>query len=247
MISKDPRHGLLETRTKREVMDIPEPNLLREMFPYAEVPRIVFDGKSVPMEPAKEFFITDTTFRDGQQARPPYTVEQIVAHLRHAQQARRSERRHPRVASSSSTARRTRKPCGSAWSWATDTRRSPAGSARPRTTSSSSRSMGLKETGILTSASDYHIFLKFKKTRAQMLDHYLDLVTTALESGLDAVRCHLEDITRADFDGFIIPFVAEADGAGAGSRARSSRSGCATRWATACRTPRPRCREAFRR
>ena len=40
-----------------------------------------------------------------------------------------------------------------------------------------------------------------------MLHHYLDLVTTALNAGLDSVRCHLEDITRADFDGFIIPFV----------------------------------------
>ncbi|NLN77094.1 MAG: histone-lysine N-methyltransferase, partial [Armatimonadetes bacterium] len=69
------------------------------------------------------------------------------------------------------------------------------------------KEMGLSETGILTSASDYHIFLKFKKTRAQMMEHYIDLVSTALESGLDSVRCHLEDITRADFDGFIIPFV----------------------------------------
>jgi isopropylmalate/homocitrate/citramalate synthase len=69
------------------------------------------------------------------------------------------------------------------------------------------KQMGLKETGILTSSSDYHIFLKFKKTRTQMLEHYVDLVTTALDSGLDSVRCHLEDITRADFDGFIIPFV----------------------------------------
>ncbi|HEY3376066.1 MAG TPA: cache domain-containing protein, partial [Armatimonadota bacterium] len=67
--------------------------------------------------------------------------------------------------------------------------------------------LGLKETGILTSASDYHIFLKLKKTRAQAMDDYLSLVATALESDLHAVRCHLEDITRADFYGFIVPFV----------------------------------------
>ncbi len=48
------------------------------MFPYLEVPRVLFDGKSVPMEPARDFFITDTTFRDGQQARAPYKVEHIV-------------------------------------------------------------------------------------------------------------------------------------------------------------------------
>ena len=39
------------------------------------------------------------------------------------------------------------------------------------------KAMGLKETGILTSASDYHIFLKLKKTRSQALDSYLDIVS----------------------------------------------------------------------
>ena len=78
MIIKDPNSGLLQPMVRREVQDVTEPNLLREMYPYTEVPRVLFDGKSVPMEPASEFFITDTTFRDGQQARPPYRVEDIV-------------------------------------------------------------------------------------------------------------------------------------------------------------------------
>jgi len=78
MISRDPRWGLLTPISRRDVLEVTEPNLLRDMFPYVEVPRIVFDGKIVPMEPANDFFITDTTFRDGQQARPPYKVEQIV-------------------------------------------------------------------------------------------------------------------------------------------------------------------------
>ena len=42
------------------------------------MPRIVFDGNVEPLDPAPDFLITDTTFRDGQQARPPYTVGQIV-------------------------------------------------------------------------------------------------------------------------------------------------------------------------
>jgi hypothetical protein len=58
-------------RGSREVQDVTEPNLLREMFPYHAVPRIVFDGAAEPLDPAPEFLITDTTFRDGQQARPP--------------------------------------------------------------------------------------------------------------------------------------------------------------------------------
>ena len=62
----------------REVQEVAEPNLLRDMFPYHAVPRIIFDGAVEPLDPAPEFLITDTTFRDGQQARPPYTAGQIV-------------------------------------------------------------------------------------------------------------------------------------------------------------------------
>src|SRR5258708_23980628 len=64
---------------KHELIDVAEPNLIREQFPYDAVPRIIFDREFEQPEPAPDFFITDTTFRDGQQARPPYTVEQIIA------------------------------------------------------------------------------------------------------------------------------------------------------------------------
>jgi len=67
---------------------------------------------------------------------------------------------------------------------------------------------GLKETGILTSCSDYHIFLKLNLSRKEALQQYLDIVATALEQGITP-RCHLEDITRADFYGFVIPFAQE--------------------------------------
>ena len=66
---------------KHHLVDIQEPNLMREVFPYTEVPHIDFDHKLLPIDPAEELFITDTTFRDGQQARPPYTVKQIDDHL----------------------------------------------------------------------------------------------------------------------------------------------------------------------
>ena len=67
------------------------------------------------------------------------------------------------------------------------------------------KSFGLKETGILTSVSDYHIFLKLKSTRAKILDEYLGIVKSALEAGIRP-RCHFEDITRADINGFCLPF-----------------------------------------
>lgn len=206
MISKDPKWGLLQPVVRREVVDIEKPNLLRDMFPYTDVPRVVFDGKSVPMEPARDIFITDTTFRDGQQSRPPYTADQIVriydmlsrlggpnGVIRVSEFFLYSDRDKEAVRKCLELGHRY--PIVTGWIRAT------------KEDFKLVKDMGLKETGILTSASDYHIFMKFNKSRAQMLYHYVDLVTTALESGLEAVRCHLEDITRADFDGFIIPFV----------------------------------------
>ena len=68
--------------------------------------------------------------------------------------------------------------------------------------------MGLKECGILVSCSDYHIFSKLKKNRKQAMDDYLAVIKDALETGIRA-RCHFEDITRADFYGFVVPFATE--------------------------------------
>ena len=64
----------------------------------------------------------------------------------------------------------------------------------------------LKESGMLTSASDYHIFHKQRQTRQQAFDQYISVVEAALEAGIRP-RCHLEDVTRADWEGFVFPFV----------------------------------------
>ena len=45
-------------------------------------------------------------------------------------------------------------------------------------------------------------------TRRQAFDHYLSVVEQAFEAGISP-RCHLEDLTRADFYGFVVPFVNE--------------------------------------
>jgi hypothetical protein len=67
------------TAQKRPLAEVEEPNLLRSMFPYHDVPKIAFDpAAEVSVDPPQEFFITCTTFRDGQQARLPYTAQQIV-------------------------------------------------------------------------------------------------------------------------------------------------------------------------
>jgi isopropylmalate/homocitrate/citramalate synthase len=67
---------------------------------------------------------------------------------------------------------------------------------------------GIRETGILTSASDYHIYLKLGSTRRAISEHYLRVVQIALDRGI-VPRCGFEDITRADIYGFCIPFAIE--------------------------------------
>lgn len=67
----------------------------------------------------------------------------------------------------------------------------------------------IKETGILMSVSESHMFDKMGlKTKEEAEDKYLKTLDYALDHGLK-VRCHLEDVTRADIEGFVIPFSKE--------------------------------------
>lgn len=194
------------TGKRREVDHKDEPDLLRDLFPYSEVPRVKFDFVNVPIDPPDEVYITDTTFRDGQQARPPYTVKQTVDlyDLLHKLSGpngviRKSEfflySEKDREAVAKCLERGYKFPEVTGWIRAV------------KSDFQLVKDMGLKETGILTSASDYHTFLKLGKNREKAMESYLDLVKTALDSGLECVRCHLEDLTRADFYGFIVPYV----------------------------------------
>ena len=192
---------------KHHLVDIQEPNLMREVFPYTEVPHIDFDHKLLPIDPAEELFITDTTFRDGQQARPPYTVKQIdtifdFLHRLSGPQGviRQSEfflyNDRDRQAVEACRAKGYRYPEITGW-----IRAVPADLQLVQ-------DMQLNETGILTSVSDYHIFLKLNMSRKEALEKYLVIVREALQRGIRP-RCHFEDVTRADIFGFCIPFALE--------------------------------------
>ena len=61
-----------------QLVDVEEPNVFRNLFPYEEIPKIAFNDRIVPHNMPEDIWITDTTFRDGQQSRAPYTTEQIV-------------------------------------------------------------------------------------------------------------------------------------------------------------------------
>jgi isopropylmalate/homocitrate/citramalate synthase len=190
-----------------KLANVGKPNLFRETFPYAEFPKTIFDKQKAPQEIPEKIWITDTTFRDGQQARPPYKAGQILriydllheidggtGLIRQCEFFLYSKRDQEAVTLCKE--REYKFPQITGWI------RAVADDFKLV------KKMGLGETGILTSASDYHIFLKLRKTRAQAMDAYLDIVKTALDSDV-IPRCHFEDITRADFKGFVLPFAAE--------------------------------------
>jgi isopropylmalate/homocitrate/citramalate synthase len=190
-----------------QLQDVSQPNLYRDVFPYSEFPKVAFEERSVPMEIPADFWITDTTFRDGQQARPPYLPEQVarIYDFLHQIDGGTGLIRQSEFFLYSDKDRRAVELCqekGYEFPEITGWIRATPADFKYVT------QMGLKETGILTSASDYHIFLKLKKTRAQAMAAYLDIVKAALDNGIRP-RCHFEDITRADYDGFILPFAAE--------------------------------------
>lgn len=192
---------------KYELKDVTEPNLQKGIFPYSEISRIDFDHKIYPLNPAEEILITDTTFRDGQQARPPYTVQQIVdlftllsklggphGVIRQSEFFLYSKKDRDAVAACQALGL----PFPEITGWI----------RANKDDVQLVKDAGLQETGILTSASDYHIFLKLNKTRRQALDDYLGIVKSILDAGIKP-RCHFEDITRADIYGFCIPFAME--------------------------------------
>ena len=71
------------------------------------------------------------------------------------------------------------------------------------------KDIGLRETGILVSCSDYHIFYKMRMTRREAMESVFKCHPGMLGDRYFSPRCHLEDITRSDIYGFVIPFCLE--------------------------------------
>jgi isopropylmalate/homocitrate/citramalate synthase len=200
------------------LVDATEPNLLEETFDYDLPPRIrfegpitaVIDGRPVEFDPReavnRDIFITDTTFRDGQQARPPYTVEQMVtiydlmAKLGGPNGVIRPTEFFLYTKNDRETLDRCRE-LGHKYPECTGWIRAVKGDFRLV------HEANLAESGMLTSCSDYHVFQKLKfPSRQACMDSYCEVVDAAFEAGVRP-RCHLEDVTRADIEGFVLPFV----------------------------------------
>ena len=207
-LQMNPHTNLLEKNEFDYVLqDVAEPNLYRIMFDYEHIPRIAFNMRHVPMAMPEKIWITDTTFRDGQQSTSPFTVKQIVdmyklmsrlggpkGIIRQSEFFLYSEK--DRSALKACQDLGLKFPEITTWIRATEKDFELVKNA------------GVAETGVLVSCSDYHIFKKMNLTRAQAMDKYLGIVKSALSYGIKP-RCHFEDITRADFYGFVVPFANE--------------------------------------
>jgi len=204
IVYDDHTNLLRENYYEYEVQDVPEANLFPEIFTFDEIPKIAFNQRLVPMRMPKDIWMTDTTFRDGQQSRAPFTAEQILRlyDLMHDLGGpngliRQCEffvySQQDRQALAMCQERGYRFPEITTWIRATESDFQLV------------KELGVRETGILVSCSDYHIFNKMNLTRKQAMDKYLGVVKMARERGI-VPRCHFEDITRADFYGFVVPF-----------------------------------------
>jgi isopropylmalate/homocitrate/citramalate synthase len=206
MLEISKKSNLLEQKTYRyDLQDVEKPNLYREVYSYTEVPKVPFNHRRVPMNMQSEIWITDTSFRDGQQSVEPYSVKNIVDLYEKLHRLggpkgiiRQTEffvySKKDREALEACRALGYEFPEITTWIRAT------------KEDFKMVHDIGIKETGILVSCSDYHIFNKLGMTRRQAMNHYLSVIDEAFSAGV-VPRCHLEDITRADFYGFVVPFV----------------------------------------
>ncbi|MBQ3869389.1 MAG: 2-isopropylmalate synthase [Clostridia bacterium] len=189
---------------KYELQERTTPNLYRYLFDYDSIPKVSFNHRHVPINMPEKIWITDTTFRDGQQSTSPFTVEQIVDIFKmlHKLGGKNGLIRQSEFFVYSEKDRRAVQEC------------MDLGYEFPEVTSwirankndlQLVKDLGIKETGILVSCSDYHIYKKMGLTRKSALEKYLNSVEEVINFGIKP-RCHFEDITRADFYGFVVPF-----------------------------------------
>jgi isopropylmalate/homocitrate/citramalate synthase len=185
--------------------DPPTPEYFLESFPHDDFPRYLWTARPTTL-PA-EAWTTETTHRDGQQGGLPLTTDQsleiydILCRFTGASGAiRQAEffvyRPSDRSALMAALERfRSGAPIEPT-TWIRATRKD----------TELIRALGVRESGMLASASDYHTFHKFKPGgRVQAAETYLDAVKTTLDAGIRP-RLHLEDATRAPMD-FMLAFV----------------------------------------
>ncbi|MCA9837243.1 MAG: hypothetical protein KC422_10010 [Trueperaceae bacterium] len=186
------------------VEDVKQPDYFLESFPKNNFPAYVWDTK--PDLPS-QVWTTETTHRDGQQGGLPLSTEQslqiydlLCAFTGQSGAIRQAEFFVYRESDRQALEGALERYLGGAPIEPTTWIRAK------REDVELIKSLGVKETGMLASASDYHTFHKFKPGgRKQAAETYLAAVEVALELGIKP-RLHLEDATRASLE-FMLPFI----------------------------------------
>lgn len=184
MLEISSKTNLLEKNSYRySLQDVSEPNLQRDIYSYGTVPKVAFNHRRVPLNMPEEIWITDTSLRDGQQSVEPYTVDQVVNIYKLLSKLGGPYGiiRQTEFFIYSQKDRKALEKC------------MELGLKFPEITSwiraskedfKLVKDLGIKETGILFSCSDYHIFKKMKMTRSQVLNYYLGTVKDAFNAGV---------------------------------------------------------------
>ncbi|PZA06660.1 MULTISPECIES: pyruvate carboxyltransferase [unclassified Meiothermus] len=192
----------------KEISDPQSPEYFLESFPREDFPRYrwVERPSSLPLQA----WTTETTHRDGQQGGLPLTPEQglriydlLCRFTRGSGAIRQAEffvyRAADRFILQGALERYRSGAPIEPTTWIRAAAKDVA----------LIKSLGVRETGMLASASDYHTFHKFKPGgRNQAAKVYLEAVQMALDAGIRP-RLHLEDATRAPLE-FMLPLVENA-------------------------------------
>lgn len=187
------------------IFDPSEPEYFLDSFPREGFPAYVWTERPAPL-PA-EVWTTETTHRDGQQGGLPLSTERSLRiydlqcrFTGDSGAIRQAEFFVYRASDRAALEGALERYHGGAPIEPTTWIRATAKDVELI------RSLGVRETGMLASASDYHTFHKFKPGgRVQAAETYLDAVRIALDAGIRP-RLHLEDATRAPME-FMRPFI----------------------------------------
>ena len=146
------------------LQDVAEPVLFRDSFPYDQVPKTRFNHRLVPMHFPDHIWITDTTFRDGQQAMEPFTPEQIL-HLYKLMHRLGGKHGIIRQSEFFVYTEKDRKALEKCMEMDYDFPEITTWIRASKNDFELVKRIGIQETGILVSCSDYHIFNKMGLTR----------------------------------------------------------------------------------
>jgi 2-phosphinomethylmalic acid synthase len=193
---------------EERVQDVARPDLFPDAFPQDGFPRFVWTER--PAALPEHVWTTETTHRDGQQGGLPLTTAQglavydLMCAFTGASGAVRQAEFFVYHAGDRAMLE------GALERWKGGAPVEPTTWIRAtRKDADLVRSLGVRETGMLASASDYHTFHKFTPGgRSPAARAYLDAVEAVLDAGLRP-RLHLEDATRAPRE-FVLPFVQAA-------------------------------------